>query len=99
MRHIVATISAAIALSAGVALANPGASAGDANASRSPYEQICESASLRSMERADCHAQMKLARDDNQRRDIYRVFDVRMNGTLAGDPPAPPADAAERTGG
>ena len=36
---------------------------------------------------------------DTARREIYRVFDVRVNGALAGDPPAPPADTAERTGG
>jgi len=94
VRHIVATVLTAITLSTGVAWANA-----DTNASRSPYEQICENAGLRSLERADCRAQMKLARDDNQRREVYRVFDVRVNGTLAGDPPAAPTDTAERTGG
>ena len=79
----------------GVAMAN----AGEAATARSPFEQICESPGLRAMERADCRAQMKLARDDTARREIYRVFDVRVNGALAGDPPAPPADTAERTGG
>ena len=95
MRHIVATVLTAITLSTGVAWA----SAGSTNESGSPYERICENAGLRSVERADCHAQMKLARDDNERREIYRVFDVRVNGTMAGDPPAPPSDTAERTGG
>jgi hypothetical protein len=95
VRHVAVTLFAAITLSAGVALAD----AGDPNTARSPYEQICESAGLRSMERADCHAQMKLAHNDAQRRDIYRVFDVRVNGALASGPPAAPSDSTERTGG
>jgi hypothetical protein len=95
VRHVAVTLFTAITLSAGLAWAN----AGNEAVTRSPYERICESSGLRSMERADCRAQMKLARDDARRREIYRVFDVRVNGALAGDPPALPADTAERTGG
>ena len=79
---------------AGVAVANTS----DINATPS-YEQICENAGLRAVERADCHAQMKAAQNDEQRRSIYHVFDVRVNGALAGDPPAPAADTEERPAG
>ena len=47
------------------------------------YEQICESARLRSVERADCRAQMKAAPSDESRRSIFQTFDVKANGTLA----------------
>jgi hypothetical protein len=87
---------AAITLSTGAALANTAGAA----ATPSPYERICESARLRSVERADCHAQMKAAQDDEQRRSIYHVFDVRVNGALAGDPPVTTTtDSGERPAG
>jgi hypothetical protein len=47
------------------------------------YDHICESARLRAVERADCRAQMKAAASDETRRDVFRTFDVRANGTLA----------------
>ena len=47
----------------------------------SAFAQICESSGLRAMERADCRAQMKAATSDQQRRDIFRSFDIRANGT------------------
>lgn len=61
-------------------------------ATPSPYTQICDSARLRSVERADCHAQMKAAQTDTARRDVFQTFDRRINGVLAQDAPAPKAD-------
>jgi hypothetical protein len=96
VRNVAVIVFAALTLSTGVALAN---TAG-ADTTSPSYEQICESAGLRAVERADCHAQMKAAQDDAQRRSIYHVFDVRVNGAMAGDPPAAPtADTDERPAG
>ncbi len=61
-------------------------------ATPSPYAQICDSARLRSVERADCHARMKSARNDDVRREVFQTFDRRINGSLAQDAPAPKAD-------
>lgn len=61
-------------------------------ATPSPYTQICDSARLRSVERADCHAQMKAATSDDARRDVFKTFDRRINGSLAQDATAPKAD-------
>jgi hypothetical protein len=61
-------------------------------ATPSPYTQIWDSARLRSVERADCHAQMKAAASDEARRDVFKAFDRRINGSLAQDAPAPKAD-------
>lgn len=61
-------------------------------ATPSPYAQICDSARLRSVERADCHAQMKAAASDEARRDVFKTFDRRINGALAQDAPAAKAD-------
>jgi hypothetical protein len=47
------------------------------------YDHICESSRLRAVERADCRAQMKAASNDEDRRDVFRTFDVKANGTLA----------------
>ena len=47
------------------------------------YGQICESSRLRAVERADCHAQMKAAASDEDRRDVFRTFNVKANGSLA----------------
>lgn len=47
------------------------------------YAQICESSRLRAVERADCHAQMKAASNDKDRRDVYRTFNLKANGSLA----------------
>ncbi|MHB1205822.1 MAG: hypothetical protein ACYCZX_09660 [Rhodospirillaceae bacterium] len=47
------------------------------------YGQICDSARLRAVERADCRAQMKAASTEESRRDVFRTFDVKANGTLA----------------
>lgn len=79
VRNVAVIVFAALTLSTGVAVANAPA----INATPS-YERICESAGLRAVERADCHAQMKAAQNDEQRRSIYHVFDVRVNGALAG---------------
>jgi hypothetical protein len=92
VRNVAVIVFAALTLSTGVALANTAC----ADTTSPSYEQICESAGLR----ADCHAQMKAAQDDAQRRSIYHVFDVRVNGAMAGDPPAAPtADTDERPAG
>ncbi len=61
-------------------------------ATPSPYVQICDSARLRSVARADCHAQMKAAASDDVRRDIFETFDRRINGSLVQDAPARKAD-------
>ncbi|MBX7199874.1 MAG: hypothetical protein K1X51_10955 [Rhodospirillaceae bacterium] len=61
-------------------------------ATPSPYTQICDSARLRSVERADCRAQMKAAASDDVRRDVFKTFDRRINGALAQEMPARKAD-------
>lgn len=61
-------------------------------ATPSPYTKICDSARLRSVERADCHAQMKAATSDDARRDVFKTFDRRINDSLAQETPAPKAD-------
>ena len=46
----------------------------------SRYDLICESARLRAVERAECHAQMHAATSDQQRQEIYRAIEARLNG-------------------
>ncbi len=60
------------------------------------YSQICDSPRLRSLERADCRAQMKAAQNDDARLGIFQTFDRRINGALAQDNPAPKADQANQ---
>lgn len=74
-----------VVLSVGFAVASQAATP-------SPFAQICDSARLRSVERADCHARMKAAASDEARQDIFKTFDRRINGALAQDLPARKAD-------
>lgn len=65
-------------------------------ATPSPYTQICDSARLRSVERADCRAQMKAAPSDDVRRDVFETFNRRANGTFAQDTvPAKPEQGTQ----
>ena len=47
------------------------------------YAQICDSSRLRAVERADCHARMKAATNEDVARDVFRTFNVKVNGNLA----------------
>jgi hypothetical protein len=47
------------------------------------YAQICDSSRLRAVERADCRARMKAATDENVARDVFRTFNVKVNGGLS----------------
>ena len=67
-----------VVLSVGFAVASQAAAP-------SPYTQICDSSRLRSVERADCRAQMKAAPSDDARRDVYAAFNLRANGTFGQD--------------
>ena len=47
------------------------------------YAQICDSSRLRAVERADCRAQMKAAVSEDAARDVFRTFDIKVNGGLS----------------
>lgn len=61
---------------------NVGFAAASQAATPSPYTQICDNARLRSVERADCRAQMKAAPSDDVRRDVFQTFNRKANGAL-----------------
>lgn len=73
----------AIFLATGIVLSIGSAALANQPTEKPAYTQICDSARLRAVERADCHAQMKAAANEEARRDIFRTFDRKINGALA----------------